>query len=131
MSNAKHCDHAPDKVRVKRSTRDKVGDKKGVYPEARKPMVYAPVSAYRSVTQLSGRMGSVKIVSSRDGLATKAVANVNSLPANGYSRQMDDRLTLEQGYKEDYRKAAPLSSTWSGTRFDPSKHAKGLRKLGK
>lgn len=116
---------------MRKSYRDKVGDKKGVFYERSKPVVYAPVSTYRSVAQLTGRLGANKAVSSRDGLVTKAVANVNSLPANGYSRQLDDRLTLEQGFKEEYRPCPSLRDTWSGTRFDPSKHAKALRKLGK
>lgn len=109
---------------------DKYGnDKKGVYPKVHSPTVYAPISSYRAKSQLTGHMGSVKHVNSKNGLRTKAVARVNSLPAGGYVRPTDgDILKRDDGYVEEYRPANP---TWSGTRLDKTKHAKGLRKLGR
>lgn len=128
-SNLRSSDDTQPSV-VKRRGCDKYGnDKKGVYPQVHSPVMYAPVSNYRAKSQLIGRMGSVSIVGGSEGLRTKAVAKVNSLPAGGYVRPTSgDVLKRDDGYVEEYRPAKP---TWSGTRLDKTKHAKGLRKLGR
>lgn len=123
-------DNNQQSVVKRRKGCDKYGnDKKGKYPKVHSPVLYAPISSYRAKSQLTGHMGSVKHVSGDDGLRTKAVAKVNSLPAGGYVRPTDgDILKRDDGYIEEYRPAKP---SWSGTRLDRAKHAKGLRKLGR